>query len=201
MVKSGGWHRVVLLDDQIAPELARLDFVTIGQRFGLSPVDAALSLLCQSVEVTVPLMIVRPVYDTNDQILAFGPPLCVPSSDATAPCPDGPLSGSAFHGAYSWAAWFYRFSVREAGFLMPQAAIDELTGQPAEILKLGTRGRLRPGMRADIAIFDLTIFGEWATQWEPNQTAGGMRHVFVNGGLAFTEDAPTEPRSEQVVRA
>jgi N-acyl-D-amino-acid deacylase len=201
IVNSGGWNRVVLLDNQIAPELARLDFVTIGQRLGLAPVDAALSLLCQSAEATVPLMIVRPVYDTNDQTLAFGHPLCVPGSDATALCPDGPLSGSAFHGAYSWAAWFYRFSVREAGFLTPQAAIHKLTGQPAEILKLGNRGRLQPGMRADIAIFDPTIFGERATLWEPNQTAVGMRHVFVNGDLAFTEDAPTETRSGQVLRA
>ena len=74
-------------------------------------------------------------------------------------------------------------------------------GVPAEILKLGTRGRLQPGMRADIAIFDPTIFGERATQWEPNQTGVGMRHFFVNGGLAFTEDAPTETRSGQVLRA
>ena len=74
-------------------------------------------------------------------------------------------------------------------------------GVPAEILKLGTRGQLQPGMRADIAIFDPTIFGEGAAQWEPNQTADGMRHVFVNGGLAFTEDAPTETRSGPVLRA
>ncbi|MAW55507.1 MAG: hypothetical protein CMM69_08765 [Rhodospirillaceae bacterium] len=69
-------------------------------------------------------------------------------------------------------------------------------GVPAEILKLETRGRLQPGMRADIAIFD-----ERATQWQPNQTGVGMRHVFVNGGLAFTEDAPMETRSGQVLRA
>tara|TARA_E500000331_G_scaffold208014_1_gene199493 strand:- start:402 stop:605 length:204 start_codon:yes stop_codon:yes gene_type:complete len=59
-------------------------------------------------------------------------------------------------------------------------------GVPAEILKLGTRGRLQPGMLADIAVFDPTIFSERATQWEPNKTAIGMRHVFVNGDLAFT---------------
>lgn len=201
IVNSGGWDRVVLLDNKIVPELGRLDFATIGRRLGMAPVDAALSLLCQSAEATGPLMIVRPVYDAEDQALAFGHPLCVPGSDATALCPDGPLSGSAFHGAYSWAAWFFRFSVREAEFLTPQAAIHKLTGQPAEILKLRDRGRLQPGMRADIAVFDPTAFGERATQWEPNQTAVGMRHVFVNGDLAFAEGAPTETRSGQVLRA
>lgn len=201
IVNSGGWDQVVLLDNNVVPDLARLDFQAIGERLGMSPFEAALSLLCRSSEAEMPLMIVRPVYEAEDQALAFRHPLCVPGSDATALCPDGLLSGSAFHGAYSWAAWFYRFSVRDAGFLSPEAAIRKLTSEPARILDLPDRGRLQAGMLADIAVFDPHRFGERATQWEPNQIAQGMRHVFVNGQPGLRDGTLMDCRHGQVLRA
>jgi N-acyl-D-amino-acid deacylase len=200
IVNSGGWERVTLLDNTVVPAFGRLDFGVIGRKLGMPPGDAALELLCRSAAAEAPLMIVRPVYDAEDQILAFDHPLCVPGSDATALCPDGPLAGSAFHGAYSWAAWFYRFSVRERRFLAPEAAIHKLTGQPARILGLADRGTLRPGAPADIAVFDPATFGERATQWAPNQTATGMIHVLVNGEVALRDGVASARRSGRVLR-
>jgi len=184
----------------VVPAFGRLDFGVIGRKLGMPPGDAALELLCRSAAAEAPLMIVRPVYDAEDQVLAFDHPLCVPGSDATALCPDGPLAGSAFHGAYSWAAWFYRFSVRERRFLAPEAAIHKLTGQPARILGLADRGTLRPGAPADIAVFDPATFGERATQWAPNQTATGMIHVLVNGEVALRDGVASARRSGRVLR-
>lgn len=200
IVNSGGWDQVTLLDNGVAPAFGRLDFGHIGRLLEMPPGDAALELLCRSAETTSPLMIVRPVYDGDDQAFVFAHPLCVPGSDATALCTDGPLAGSAFHGAYSWASWFFRFAVGERKFLTAEAAIHKLTGQPAKILNLPDRGSLAPGMRADIAIFDPDAFGETATQWEPNQTAAGMRHVMVNGAFAMRDGKMTDCRSGTVLR-
>ncbi len=200
IVASGGWDRVTLLDNRVAPEFARLDFQEIGRRMKLAPADAALELLCRSAPSAEPLMIIRPVYQPGDQDLAFSHDLCMPGSDATALCPDGPLAGSAFHGAYSWAAWFYRFTVVERGLLSPAAAIHKLTGQPAAVLNLTTRGVLRTGARADIAVFDPLAFAEAATLWQPNQTATGMKFVLVNGALVLDDGAATDNRPGQVLR-
>lgn len=200
IVSSGGWGQVTLLDNAVVPEYARLDFESIAQLLDMAPGDAALELLCRSADAAQPLMIIRPVYSTSDQELAFSHPLCVPGSDATSLAPDGPLAGSAFHGAYSWAAWFYRFMVRERGLLSPEAALHKLTGQPAAILNLSDRGVLRPGAAADIAVFDPENFGERATQWEPNRTATGMRHVLVNGEPVLKDGEMTGCRSGSVLR-
>jgi N-acyl-D-amino-acid deacylase len=200
IVSAGGWDSVTLLDNDVAPEFARLNFVEIGRRLDLAPGDAALELLCRSADAAQPLMMIRPVYQPGDQDLAFAHDLCMPGSDATALCPDGPLAGSAFHGAYSWAAWFYRFAVRERGLLSPQAAIHKLTGQPAAVLNLNTRGVLRAGACADIAIFDPIEFSETATLWQPNQTASGMKFVLVNGALVLDDGASTDTRPGQVLR-
>jgi N-acyl-D-aspartate/D-glutamate deacylase len=200
IVTSGGWERVTLLDNDVAPEFARLDFNSIGQRLNMMPGDAALELLCRSANAARPLMIIRPVYDVADQDLAFGHDLCVPGSDATALCPDGPLAGSAFHGAYGWAAWFYRVYVRERALLSPAAAIHKLTGQPAAVLNLANRGVLRKGARADIAVFDPEVFADAATLWQPNQTALGMNFVLVNGALVLDHGAITKNRPGRVLR-
>lgn len=121
-------------------------------------------------------------------------------SDATALAPDGPLSESVFHGAYTWAAWFYRHFVRDTATLTPPEAIRRLTSLPAARLGLGDRGMVRKGACADLAIFDPQTFGERGTTFDPNQIATGMVHVLVNGVVALKDRRLTGERGGQVLR-
>lgn len=200
IVSGGGWSSVVLVESKTAGEFSNLTFDEIGRLLSMAPADAALELLCRSADAATPLMIMRPIYTPEDQELAFAHTLCMPGSDATALCPDGPLAEASFYGAYSWASWFYRFAVRERRFLKPEAAIHKLTGQPAAVLKLKDRGALAPGCFADIAVFDPENFGERATDRYPNRKAGGMAFVVVNGELALDNNEITNRRAGQVLR-
>ena len=121
-------------------------------------------------------------------------------SDATTLAPDGPLAGTVFHGAYSWASWFFRFMVRETGILSAAEAVRRLTDLPARTLGLSDRGVLKTGARADLAVFDPTRFGETATTFEPNQLADGMRHVVVNGAITLADGQLTGERAGTVIR-
>jgi N-acyl-D-amino-acid deacylase len=124
----------------------------------------------------------------------------VPGSDATTLAPDGPLAGASFHGAYSWAAWFWRFTVREQRSLTPQEAVRRLTARPAERLGLAGRGVLDEGAQADVIVFDQDRFGERATTFEPNVLATGMRHVIVNGVQTLRDGRATGARGGRVLR-
>ncbi len=197
---GGDWERVVLLDNDVRPEAARQSLAEIGRRRGRSPADAALDILLAAIGARRAPMAIIHCYDETDQVLAFGHPLCVPASDATALAPDGPLAGSAFHGAYTWAAWFYRFMVRERRLLEPAAAVHRLTGRPADILGLRDRGRLAEGMRADVAIFDAAAFAETGTTFEPNRLAVGMQHVIINGVATLRDGRLTGERRGEVLR-
>lgn len=194
------FERVVLLDNDVRPADARLSLAEIGRRRARSPTDAALDILLDAVDAPRAPMVIIHCYDESDQALAFGHPACVPASDATALAPDGPLAGSAFHGAYTWAAWFWRFMARERRLLSPGEAVHKLTGQPAAILGLTERGRIADGMRADLAIFDGEGFAEAGTTFEPNRLALGMRHVIVNGAVTLRDGQLTEQRGGEVVR-
>ena len=98
-------------------------------------------------------MVIIHCHTEAQQREVFAHPLCMPGSDATTLAPDGPLAGSVFHGAYSWAAWFWRFMVRETRALTPEEAVFKLTGLPARTLNLSGRGVLAEGAAADIAVF------------------------------------------------
>jgi N-acyl-D-aspartate/D-glutamate deacylase len=196
----GDWEKVVLLDVASMPEVSRLSLAEIGRRRGRDPHDCALDILADAGEALHRPMVILNVMSEATQKLAFGHPLCMPGSDATTLAPDGPLAGKVFHGAYTWAAWFWRATVRDWKLLKPEQAVNRLTGRPAAILGLADRGAIATGAAADIAIFDPEEFGERGTTFEPNQLARGMRHVIVNGALTLDGGAPTGTRAGAIIK-
>lgn len=200
IISGGDWSRVVLLDMAPWPHYSRRYLVDVAEERRQHPHDAALDLLAAESADGRPFMVILLCYTPDQQESVFAHPMCMPASDATTLAPDGPLAGAMFHGAYSWAAWFYRFMVRERRALSPAEAVYRMTGLPADVLGLAGRGRLRVGAAADIVVFDPQIFGERGTVYEPNQLASGMRHVFVNGVHTLCEGMLTGERGGAVLR-
>ena len=89
--------------------------------------------------------------------------------------------------------------VRERKAITLQDAIHRMSGMPAERLSLGDRGLLRPGMKADIVIFDPAIVALRATFDKPHQYSVGFRHVVVNGKLALHDGRVTSARPGRVL--
>ena len=196
----GDWDRIVLLDNPALPELSRRSLGEIGREQGKEALDCAYDILLEEIDQLHRPMVILHSYNEEVLRLTYENPACSVGSDATALAPDGPLAGSTFHGAYTWASWFYRRMVRETGAFGPADAIRKMTGQSAERLGLSDRGVIRKGARADLAIFEADEFGETGTTFEPNQVARGMVHVLVNGVLAVRDGALTGERSGQVLR-
>ena len=67
----------------------------------------AYDLLLAGVDELHKLMVIIHAYSEDQQREAFAHRLCVPGSDATTLAPNGKLAESFFHGAYTWASWFY----------------------------------------------------------------------------------------------
>jgi N-acyl-D-amino-acid deacylase len=197
---GGDWSRIVLLDNDLWPEYARRDLAAIAAERGQDPLDAVYDLLLRASAELHTLMVIIHAYTADQQRETFAHPLCVPGSDATTLAPDGPLAAAFFRGAYTWAAWFWRFMVEQERLLSPADAVHRLTAQPAERIGLSDRGVLREGARADVAVFDPASFGERATTFEPNVLAAGVRHVIVNGVTTLRDGALTGDRAGMVLR-
>jgi dihydroorotase/N-acyl-D-amino-acid deacylase len=90
--------------------------------------------------------------------------------------------------------------VRERKVLTLEDAIRKMTSFPAQRLGLGDRGVLKPGMKADLAIFDPTRVRDLATFEKPHQYAEGFSSVIVNGQVVFDGKAMTAARPGKVLR-
>jgi N-acyl-D-aspartate/D-glutamate deacylase len=163
-------------------------------------VDAVYDILLGEIEDLHGLMVIAHAYDPEDLRSVFLHPLCMVGSDATALALDGPLAGKSFHGAFTWAAWFFHHFVTETKRMTVEHAVHRMTGLPASRLGWKDRGVIRQGAWADLAIFDAGLFAEKGTTFEPNQAAEGMRHVLVNGVATVQDGRLTGERSGQVLR-
>ncbi len=74
-----------------------------------------------------------------------------------------------------------------------------MTSLPAATIGLVNRGVIAPGMAADIAIFDPATVIDRATFEAPTAMPEGVRHVLVNGKVAWRDGAPTGDRGGAVL--
>ena len=89
--------------------------------------------------------------------------------------------------------------VRERRMLTLEDAVRKMTSLPAGRLRVPDRGLLRPGMRADIVVFDPAAITDVATFAQPHQYATGVRHVLVNGKPVLLDGKVTAERPGRVL--
>ena len=90
--------------------------------------------------------------------------------------------------------------VREERLLTLEEAIRKMSAAPANRLGLADRGVLRPGMRADLILFDPDTVQDEATFEEPERYPTGIPWVFVNGVAVIAEGEPTGELPGHVLR-
>jgi N-acyl-D-amino-acid deacylase len=90
--------------------------------------------------------------------------------------------------------------VREEKVISLENAIREMTSLPANQLKQWDRGRISPGMAADLVIFDPAKITDTATFAKPLSYAEGMEFVLVNGQMAIDQGKATGASSGKVIR-
>ena len=90
--------------------------------------------------------------------------------------------------------------VRELGVIYFEEAVRRMTSAPAHRLGFHDRGRIAPGMVADITVFDPETVVDRATFQNPHQYPVGIRFVFVNGVLVARDGRVTGERPGVVLR-
>jgi N-acyl-D-aspartate/D-glutamate deacylase len=89
--------------------------------------------------------------------------------------------------------------VREKGVIPLAEAVRKMTSLPAQRVGLLDRGLMRPGMKADIAVWDAATIADTATFERPHQYAVGVHTVIVNGQVVFEQGAMTPARPGRVL--
>jgi N-acyl-D-amino-acid deacylase len=90
--------------------------------------------------------------------------------------------------------------VREARAWTLEEAVQHLAGLPARRLGLVDRGVIRPGMAADLVVFDAERIADRATYEDGRQPAAGVTHVLVNGEPVLLDGSRTPARPGRALR-
>jgi len=89
--------------------------------------------------------------------------------------------------------------VREQGVLRLEDAIRKMTSLPAQRFRLADRGLVRPGMWADLVVFDPAKVADRATFEKPHAYSEGFQYVLVNGEVVIVAAQHTGARSGKIL--
>lgn len=99
---------------------------------------------------------------------------------------DGSLDGSHPRGFGTYPRVLGRY-VRERHVLTLPEAIRKMTSLPAAQMRFSDRGRIAPGFKADLVLFDPATVIDRATPEKPHELSEGIDQVFVNGVLVYSD--------------
>ena len=165
---------------------------------GVDPFDAMFDLL---VEENGAVSCVYFAMSEEDVRVAMATPWVAFNCDASGVSPEGVLGLSSTHPrAYGTFPRVLGRYVRDDKVLSLEDAVRKMTSLPAQKLGLRDRGLLRPGMYADITVFDPEKVIDRATFDAAHQYSEGIVHVFVNGAPVVDQGKITSRLPGRILR-
>jgi dihydroorotase/N-acyl-D-amino-acid deacylase len=191
----------ILLVSCVSPALKKWmgkRLVDVAAAMGKPPEEALMDLV---VADRANVGKVRFSMSEEDVTLAMQRPWVSFDTDYQGQATDGPLAPDLAHprafGAFPRVLGRY---VRELKVLTLEEAIRKMTSLPARRMGLFDRGVLRPGMAADVVIFDPAAVRDVATFEDPNRYSEGIAYVVVNGRVVLDQGKLTAERPGRLLR-
>jgi N-acyl-D-aspartate/D-glutamate deacylase len=137
----------------------------------------------------------------DDVRLALANPMISIGTDSGARAEDGPFSESKSH-PRAWGSFTRILGkyVRDEKLIPLEDAIRRFTSRPAMRVGITDRGILRPGMKADVTIFNPATVRDVSTFVDPTHYSQGIEHVLVNGVAVVSAGKITDGRPGQPIR-
>jgi dihydroorotase/N-acyl-D-amino-acid deacylase len=197
---SGGASGV-MLSSVLNPELRKYEGMTlaeIGKAMGKDPRDAVMDLVIADRGESACII---SIMSEDDVRAAMRHPLVSFDTDSGAQAEDGPLSASKSH-PRAWGTFTRILGryVRDEKLLPLEEAVRRMTSQAAIRVGITDRGIVRPGMFADLTVFDPATVRDEATFEDPKHYSTGVRYVFVNGRAVIADGRITAERPGRPLR-
>jgi len=163
-----------------------------------SPEDALIDLL---IADRLQPEAVRFVMSEEDVRLGWQQPWVALGTDDPGQGVDGPFADRRGHPrGFGSAPRILGHYARDLKLFSIEEAVRRMTSLPARRVKLPDRGLIRPGMAADLVLFDPTRVRDRATFEQPAQFAEGIDTVIVNGAMVLDEGKLTAARPGRALR-
>jgi N-acyl-D-amino-acid deacylase len=194
--RQGGWDKIVVISVENPDDkwMEGLNLDQIARRCGKPPQEQALDILISS---RMKVSIIRHSMSEDDLVAAMKHPrVCFVTDGHVAVEAEGNIHPRSI-GTYPRILGRY---VREKQVLAMEEAIRKMTSLPASKMQIRDRGALKPGMAADVVLFDRETIIDNSTYQKPWQFPSGIFGVFVNGRPVIWEGEVTGIRPGKVLR-
>ena len=163
-----------------------------------SPEEAIVDLLIADRMQTG---VVRFVMSEDDVQLGLRQPWISLGTDNPGFSPDGPFADVSLHPrGWGSAPRLLGHYARDLKLFPLEEAVRKMTSLPARRMRLFDRGLVRPGMAADLVLFDPAAVRDLATYEQPRQFAAGVDTVVINGKVVIDEGKLTAERPGRALR-
>lgn len=196
--RIGGAQNILITDVPDGPLQAqrRKRLSDIADAIGTDPVDAALQLMESSRSSPGAMFFSM---NEEDVKTALRTPWVSVGADSSAFVSDADAIG-AHPRAYGTFPRVIGHYVRDEKLFTLEEAVRKITSQAASRARLYDRGLLRPGMRADIVVFDPEGVRDLSTYEDSHHMSVGIEHVIVNGRSVLKDGQLTGERPGRVLR-
>jgi N-acyl-D-amino-acid deacylase len=191
-IEAAGWDGVIVASFVDNPAYRGKSMKAIAEGMGTEPGEAFCRVLLE--ESGRPTTVLCMMEESDVRTL-IAHPLVMIGSDA------GITRGRPHPrvwGTYPRVLGLYQ---RDMGVFSEAEAIRKMTSYPAQKFGLFDRGLVRPGMWADLVVYDSASIRDTATVEDPERAPIGLPHVLVNGTFVVRDGAFTDARAGKVLRA
>jgi dihydroorotase/N-acyl-D-amino-acid deacylase len=137
----------------------------------------------------------------DDVQYALKQPWVSVGSDSGSPTPQARATQAGVHPrAYGTFPRVLGHYVRDVKLFTLEEAVRKVTSQAADRAQLADRGLLRPGMKADIVVFDSEKIRDVATYEDPHHFSEGVIDVVVNGVPVLRDEQMTDALPGRALR-
>jgi N-acyl-D-aspartate/D-glutamate deacylase len=186
---TGGWDGMLLvsLSNPKYKQFEGKRMSEVIRALGKPGPDAGIATLFELLENnngSVPTVYFH--HSEDDMRYALRQPWVSIGSDGTAVTEEGPLAAGNPHPRYfgTFPRVLGRY-VRDEKVIPLEEAIRKMTSANAAKIHQYDRGLLRPGMAADVTVFNAATIIDNATYEKPHQYATGLEYVIVNGKMVL----------------
>ena len=197
---DGGASRIMIVS-VLDPALKKYEGRTleeIGGAEGKDPLDVMVDVVVADKANTGKITFSM---SEDDVRIALKHPLVSLGTDSGARATDGIYAQEKSHPrAWGSASRILGKYVREEKLLPLEEAVRKMTSLPASRMGLPDRGIVRPGMTADLVVFDPATVKDRSTFADPFHYSEGIPYVAVNGRLVVDGGHLTSERPGRVLR-
>jgi N-acyl-D-amino-acid deacylase len=196
---TGSWEGMLLVSLS-SPEYKRFEGKRMNEviaELGGDPIDVLFRLI-EANGASIPTIYFH--HSEQDMRLALQQPFASIGSDGTAVKTEGPLAAGNPHPRYygTFPRVLGRY-VREEKVLTLEQAIRKMTSANAAKIGIYDRGLIRPGVWADVTIFNPETVIDESTWDAPHRYSKGIEYVFVNGQLVLDGGKHTNARPGKIL--